>query len=61
MEINIGLDAGDGIKISIFSVMGAAISVEQIGDGILSVGEARLAADLLKVVCDYLEASNNGH
>jgi hypothetical protein len=61
MEINIGLDAGDGIKISIFSRLGEAIVIEQIGDGILTVGEARLAADLLKVVADHLEASNDGN
>ena len=58
MEINIGLDAGDGIKISI---SGEAIIIEQIGEGLLTVGEARLAADLLKVVADHLEASNNGN
>lgn len=58
MEINIGLDAGDGIKISI---SGESIIIEQIGEGLLTVGEARLAADLLKVVADHLEASNNGN
>ena len=58
MEINIGLDAGDGITISI---SGEAIIIEQIGEGLLTVGEARLAADLLKVVADHLEASNNGN
>ena len=56
MEINIGLDAGDGITISI---SGEAIIIEQIGEGLLTVGEARLAADLLKVVADHLEASND--
>ena len=58
MEINIGLDAGDGITISI---SGEAIIIKQIGEGLLTVGEARLAADLLKVVADHLEASNDGN
>lgn len=58
MEMTISVDATDGITISI---SGEAIIIEQIGEGLLTVGEARLAADLLKVVADHLEASNNGN
>lgn len=57
MECKIGDDDAGGI---ILAFDGEMIRVEEVETGWLTVGEARLAADILRVMADHMEASYNG-
>lgn len=56
MEVIIGEEDGGGIKIRF---NGEFIQVEVMDSGWLSPNEARMAADAMKLMADYLERSIN--
>lgn len=58
MECKIGDDDAGGI---ILAFDGEMIRVEAVDTGWLTVGEAQLAADLLRLMAQHMEATINGH
>jgi len=58
MKVIIGEEECGGI---ILSFDGEMIKVEEMDTGWLTPTECRLAADVLRIMADHMEASKNGH
>lgn len=56
MEVTIGDDNGITMRFC-----GCLIEIKTVHEGMLSISEARMAADALRLMADHLEASEDGN